>query len=501
MNYLNGNEDDVSKRKKIKDSINTKSVFTGLFWRFAERCGAQGVSFAVSIILARLLAPEVYGTIALVTVFTAVLQVFVDSGMGNALIQKKNADEIDFSTVFYFNMAVCCVLYLGMFIAAPFIAEFYDDKELTAVIRVLSLTLVISGVKNVQQAYVSRNMLFKHFFYATLVGTVGAAVLGIAMAYMGFGVWALAAQQVFNAAVDTIVLWITVGWRPGKVFSFQRLRGLFSFGWKLLVSGLIDTVYGNVRQLIIGKMYSSADLAYYNRGRQFPDFIVNNINTSIDSVLFPAMSSAQDNREIVKQMTRKAIKVSVYVMAPLMMGLAFMADTVVRLVLTQKWLDCVPYLQIFCITFMFYPIHTANLNAIKAMGRSDLFLKLEVIKKIVGLVLLFSTMWFGVVVMAYSLLVSSLLSQIINAWPNRKLLGYSYREQLGDILPAVLLAVCMGGCVYFVGLLESPLPVTACIQVAAGAIFYIGGSALFRVDSFLYLWDIGKTVIHKGVKK
>ena len=231
--------------------INNGKVFLGFLWRFAERCGAQGVSFIVSIILARLLAPDVYGTIALITVFTTILQVFVDSGMGNALIQKKDADETDFSTIFFFNIVVCSVLYLGMYIAAPLIAGFYNDKELTAVIRVLSLTIVISGVKNVQQAYVSKNMLFKRFFYATLGGTLGAAVIGITMAYRGFGVWALVIQQVFNAFMDTVILWVTVGWRPKRKFSFQRLAGLFSYGWKLLISGLLDTVYGNVRQLII----------------------------------------------------------------------------------------------------------------------------------------------------------------------------------------------------------------------------------------------------------
>lgn len=492
-------EENRSKsNKNAKDSINTKKVFIGLFWRFAERCGAQGVSFIVSIILARFLAPEVYGTIALVTVFTSVLQVFVDSGMGNALIQKKNADNVDFSTFFYFNVAVCCVLYLGMFLAAPFIADFYNDRDLIAVIRVLSLTLVVSGVKNVQQAYVSRNMLFKHFFYATLGGTIGAAVIGIAMAYMGFGVWALVVQQVFNVSVDTIILWITVKWRPKWTFSLKRLGRLFSFGWKMLASGLIDTVYGNVRQLIIGKMYSSEDLAYYNRGRQFPNFIVNNVNSSIDSVLFPVMSSIQDNREAVKQMTRKSIKTSIYVMAPLMMGLAFMADTVVDLILTDKWSECVPFLRIFCITFMFFPIHTANLNAIKAMGRSDLFLKLEVIKKIVGIILLLSTMWFGVMAMAYSMLVSSVVSQIINSWPNRKLLHYGYLEQMKDILPGILLAVAMGFCVWGVGLLDMPLGLTVFVQVMFGAGIYILCSSILKLDAFVYLRKVLKEVFRKA---
>ncbi len=484
-----------------EDGTKIQEIISSLFWRFAERCGAQGVSFIVSIILARLLAPEVYGTIALVTVFTAVLQVFVDSGMGNALIQKKDADNEDFSTVFYFNMAVCCVLYLGMYIAAPYIAEFYNDRELTAVIRVLSLTLVISGVKNVQQAFVSRNMLFKHFFYATLGGTIGAAAIGIAMAYMGYGVWALVVQQVFNAAMDTVILWITVKWRPGRTFSFQRLKGLFSFGWKLLVSGLLDTVYGNLRQLLVGKIYSSSDLAYYNRGQQFPNFIVNNINTSIDSVLFPVMSSVQDSRENVKAMTRKSIKVSVYVMAPLMMGLAFTAETVVRLVLTDKWLACIPYLRIFSVTCMFQPIHTANLNAIKAMGRSDLFLKLEILKKAVGLVLMISSIQFGVLAMAYSMLVGNVISQVINSWPNRKLLGYSYEDQIKDILPSISLAVFMGLCVYTVAFLNLPSIVTLCIQVILGALIYVIASAVLKMNSFLYLWNIVKTIIHKDARK
>ena len=406
------------------------------------------------------------------------------------MIQKKDADDTDFSTVFYFNVAVCCVLYMGMYFAAPFIAGFYGNPQLTAVVRVLSLTLVVSGVKNVQQAYVSRNMLFKRFFFATLGGTAGAAAIGIVMAYMGFGVWALVVQQLFNATVDTLILWITVRWRPRKLFSLQRLKGLFSYGWKLLLSSLLDTGYSNISQLIIGKRYSSADLAYYNRGRQFPNFIVSNINSSIDSVLFPVMSDAQDNPEDVKQMTRRAIKTSVYIMAPLMIGLAFTADTVVRLVLTDKWMECVPFLRIFCVTFLFWPIHTANLNAIKAMGRSDMFLKLEVIKKIMGMLLLLSTMWFGVMAMAYSMLVSSVLSQIINSWPNRKLLRYSYISQLKDIMPSILIAVFMGICVLCVSLLPLSAFFTLFIQVVLGAGIYIGMSAVLKIDSFLYLWNL-----------
>ena len=327
-------------------------VVSNFIWRFAERCGAQLVSFVVSIVLARLLEPSVYGTVALVTVFTTILQVFIDSGLGTALIQKKNADDLDYSSVFYFNFVVCIILYLGMFIAAPYIAKFYGNMSLIPVIRVISLTLIISGVKNIQQAYVSSNMLFKRFFFSTIGGTIVSAFVGIFMAYIGMGVWALVAQQLSNAMIDTMILWITVKWRPKAVFSWERLKSLLAYGWKLLVAVLLDTVYNNLRNLVIGKMYSSADLAFYNQGDKFPKIIVTNINTSIDSVLLPTMSSEQDNKARVKEMTRRAIKTSTYIMAPLMMGLAFCAKTVVELVLTQKWLPCVPFLQIFCICFI-----------------------------------------------------------------------------------------------------------------------------------------------------
>ena len=373
--------------------------------------------------------------------------------------------------------------------------------SLTPVIRVISLTIIVSGVKGIQQAYVSRNMLFKRFFFSTIGGTLFSAAFGIGLAYAGCGVWALVGQQLSNTCIDTFILWMTVKWRPKKMFSWSRLKELLSFGWKMLASTLLDTVYNNIRSLIIGKMYSSSDLAYYNQGRQFPNVIVNNINTSIDSVLLPTMASAQDDRIRVKSMTRRAIKTSTYVMAPLMMGLAFCAEPIVRLVLTEKWLPCVPFLRIFCITYMFYPIHTANLNAIKAMGRSDLFMKLEIAKKLVGMVLLLSTMWFGVMAMAYSLLISSVLGQIINSWPNRKLLNYGYLEQLKDILPGIALAVFMGCCVNLVGLFNLPNFITLLIQIPLGASIYIATSALLHLESFEYLMDMIRPMVRKIIRK
>lgn len=472
--------------------MSSTNVITNFFWRFLERCGAQGVTFIVSIVLARLLDPTVYGTVALVTIFTTIMQVFVDSGMGNALIQKKDADDLDFSSVFYFNMAMCSVLYLIMFFAAPLIASFYRMPELTAIVRVLSFVVVISGVKNVQQAYVSRHLMFKRFFFSTLGGTIGAAVIGIAMAYLGFGVWALVAQMLFNAAVDTTILWITVKWRPKKMFSFQRLKSLFSYGWKLLASSLIDTVYNDLRQLIIGKKYSSGDLAYYNQGKKFPQLIVTNINTSIDSVLLPTMSKAQDDMAAVRSMTRRAIKTSTFLMMPAMIGLAVCAEPLVQLILTEKWLPCVLFLRIFCITYAFYPIHTANLNAIKAMGRSDLFLKLEIIKKTVGIIAILITMWISVQAMAYSFLVTTILNQVINSWPNKKLLNYSYLEQVKDMMPQILLSLGMGAAIYAVSFLHLSASLTLLIQIPLGVLVYWSGSKIFHVESYTYIIEMVK---------
>ncbi len=470
---------------------------SNLIWRFLERCGAQLVTFIVSIVLARILDPTVYGTIALVTVITTILQVFVDSGFSTALVQKKDADDTDFSTVFYFNIATCVLLYVLLFFAAPLIAAFYEMPDLTPVIRVLGLTLIVSGLKSVQQAYVSKHMLFKKFFFSTIGGTIAAAVVGIGMAIYGFGVWALVGQYLVNLIAGTAVLWITVKWRPKKLFSWQRLKGLFSFGWKILVSGLLETLYQDIRQLIIGKKYSSEDLAFYNRGQQFPSLIVTNINSSIDSVLFPVMSKEQKDKSTVKAMTRRAIKTSSFIMWPLMVGLGVCAEPIVRLLLTDKWIFCVPYLRIFCFTYAFYPIHTANLNAIKAMGRSDLYLRLEIIKKTIGVILLLSTMWFGVLVMAYSLLLSTIVSSFVNAFPNKKLLGYSYIEQIKDILPSILLAGVMGVVVFCVQFIHLADIWTLIIQVTLGALIYIVGAKLLKMESFEYIWNLAKSFLKK----
>lgn len=474
-----------------------KQVVSGFFWRLMERMGAQIVSFVVSIILARILNPDIYGTIALITVFTTIMQVFVDSGLGNALIQKRQADDIDFSTVFYFNVIFCVLIYGVMWISAPSIAMFCNNITLVPLIRVLSLTIVVSGVKNVQQAYVSRNMLFKKFFFSTLCGTIGAAIIGIYMAIRGFGAWALIAQQLFNLTIDTLILWITVPWRPRKFFSFERLRLLLSYGWKLLASSLLDTGYNNLRQLLLGKYFTLADLAFYNQGDKFPALITHNINASIDSVLLPVMSQDQDNKQRVHNMTRRSIMISTYLMSPMLIGLAACADTLVLLLLTDKWMPCVPFLRIFCIGYVFYPIHTANLNAIKAMGRSDIFLKLEVIKKVVGLIVLIYFIRISVMALAWSALAMGILSIILNAWPNKQLLNYSIQVQLGDILINLLPALIMGGLVYAAGLIIMPPVFKLIFQIIIGIVVYLALSLILKNPSYKYLLNMLKSGIAK----
>ena len=467
-------------------------VISNFLWRFCERFGSQLVTLVVSFLLARMLDVEVYGLTSKVAVITAVLLVFVDSGMGNALIQKKDPDDLDFSSVFYFNVCFCLLLYAALFFASPAISRMYREPELTPILRVLGLTVVVSGVKNVQQAYVSKTMQFKRFFFASLGGTLPSAALGIFMARRGFGVWALVAQQLSNVTLNTAILWLTVDWRPIRAFSLERLKGLLSFGWKLLAASLLDTIYLKIYPLIIGIRYTNADLAFYERGNYIPSLITENINSSIDSVLLPVLSEQQDQKDQVREIARRAIKTSSYIMMPLMAGLAVCAEPLVRFLLTDKWLPCVPFLQVFCVVYAFYPMHTANLNAIKAMGRSDVFLRLEIIKKVLETSVLLITVHYGVLAMALGELGCSIASQLINAWPNRRLLDYPYLRQLQDMLPAILLSGAMAAAVWTVTRLGLGDVLTLLIQVSLGAALYVLGSWALKLDSFVFLLSMAK---------
>ena len=472
-------------------------VVSNLIWRFFERFGAQAVNIVVGIILARKLGRGPAGDIAVIMAVITILRTFADSGMGNALIQKKEADDLDFSSVFFFNLGFSLILYAGLFLAAPFLSRFYDNPDYVPILRVLGLLVVLSGLYNVQQAYVAKTLQFKRFFFATLGGTLVSAVLSLTMAYRGFGIWALVALQLSSFAVNTVILWFTVEWRPRRMFSFARLKGLLSYGWKLLVAAFLDTVYLQLYPLIIGARYPKEELGQFDKGRNWPDQITQSINASIDAVLLPVLSAEQDDKTRVRDMTRRAIKTSSYVMMPLMMGLAACAKPLVHLLLGDEWMPCVPFLQIFCVIYAFYPLHTANLNAIKAMGRSDVFLKLEIIKKLLETTVLFITVRYGVLAMALGELGCSIASQLINAWPNRKLLDYSYLHQLRDMLPAILLSAAMAALVGLLLLLKlGDLP-TLLLQVPLGVAFYVLGSWLLKIDSFLFLWELVLKFLHK----
>ena len=474
-----------------------QSVITNFIWRLMERGGTYVMNFIVSVILARLLEPSLYGSIALVTAITAILQVFVDSGMANSLIQKKDTDDLDYSSVFYFNLVFCLVLYAGLFLAAPMIGRIYRDMSLVPVVRVLGLTIVVSGVKNVQQAYVAKTMQFRRFFFATLGGTVFSAVVGIAMAYLGYGVWALVFQQLLNVTVNTAILWLTVGWRPKPIFSWERLKTLISYGWKLLVSQLLDTAYLKLYQFIIGLRYSTEDLAYYNKGDQFPNLIMENTNASLDSVLLPVLSSEQDDPARVREMTCRAVRVSTYVLFPLMAGLAACAEPMIRWLLTDKWLPCVPYLRVFCLCYAIWPMHTANLNAIKAMGRSDIFLWQEIVKKVLETAILLVTMRYGVMAITLGLLASGFLSLAINAWPNRRLLVLPLLRQIRDVLPSLLLSLLMFAAILPMTRLGLADPLTLLLMVATGVAIYLAGSRLLKLDSFDYMLDAAKKLLRR----
>ena len=470
--------------------MENKKILSNFIWKFLERSGSQIVQLVVSIILARILEPTDYGIIALLNVFINILNVLLNCNLGTALVQKKNADKLDFSTVFFAQIFLSAVLYAVLYFCAPYIARYYSDSRMVSMLRVLGIVILISGVRNIQNSFVSKTMQFKLFFLTTLIGTLISAAVGIVMAKRGFGAWALIAQTISNNLISAILLWIFVKWRPIKAFSFSRLKGLFSFSWKLIVSALLERVDTSLRALIIGRKYSSSDLAFYDKGQSWPVIIVDNINASIDSILFPIMSNEQDKIETVKNMTRRAIKTSTYVITPILMGLAAVGEPLIKLILTEKWLPCHMYQSIFCIAYIFYPISTANLNAIKALGRSDIFLKLQIIKTIFSLVIILFTAHISVTAMCFGFLLMNIINQIVNSIPNKKIMQYGYIEQIKDIIPSLTLSFIMVCIVYPIKFLNVSIIIVLLLQVLIGAVTYVLLSKLFKVEEFSYLLNM-----------
>ena len=442
--------------------------------------------------------------IAIISVFIIVANIFIQRGFNTALIQKENTDEVDFSSVFYLSLFTAGLIYLIIFFTSPFIAEFYGEPQLVLILRVLAIIIFFGAIVSIQRAFIARNMMFKKLFFSSLGAIIISGTAGIVAAYMGWGAWALVILQLTNYLVMMIILWFTVKWRPRLLFSLARVKILFSFGYKLLASSLLSVIHNEIRTLIIGKIYTPFTLGFYNRGQQFPKIIAFNIDGAIESVIFPALSFHQKNREKVKNMVRRSVITSTFIVFPVMVFLAASAEPIIRVVLTDKWIKAIPFLQIFCASYALLPIHTANLQAINAIGRSDIFLKVEIIKKVIGFIILAISIPFGIYAIAWGVFVSAVINTFINAYPNFRLLNYRYLEQIKDILPSLLISLAMGGIIYSFNFLPIEVWQILIMQVILGASLYIGFAKLFKIESLKYLIATTKEILKdrkRSVKK
>lgn len=478
-----------------------KATISGLIYRFGERFLAQLITTIVSIILARILLPEDYGVISIVTVLITLLNVFVTNGLGTALVRKESYCQEDYSTVFWSGLVMSAVLYAGIFFAAPAVAAYYENALIGDVLRVMALRLPLAAVNSVQHAYISQKLMFKKFFCVTLLGTALSGVLGIGAAYLGWGVWALVLQYMSGSILSAIFLFLMVGWRPTVYFSFLRFKSLFSFGWKIMATGLISTLYEEVRSLIIGKKYGTVDLSFYTKGKQLPQLVGNNISTTLTNVMFPVFSKIQDDKAKLKAGVRRAIRMSCLLLFPMMVGFYAVSDNFVKAILTEKWMPSAPFVRIFCVVFIFKPIKNINKSALKALGRAEINLYVEVAEKLIGVLLILITMNLGVDYLAYSVLLTYIFGALTDAFINGKLLQYSMLEQLKDILPELCVSVLMGIVVWAVGFvpIESALLVLV-LQVTIGVAFYIAACALLKLESYSYLLQTVKKYIPKREK-
>ncbi len=475
-------------------------VLSSMLWRYGEKICIEVIHFAISIFIARLLAPHLYGVVALVTALNGIVLAISDGGLSGALVQKKHADDLDYSTVFYFKMLLSCVFFLLICLFAGNLASFYGNPELAPMICASSTVLIFNSIKSVPSAYAQKTFQFKSFFWSSLSGTVISGIVGITLAYTGFGVWALIISSLTDVIIDSLMIFVFIKWRPRLCFSFARLKVLLSFSWKMLIADIISSVYARSRQLIIGKVYSMEDLAFYNRGDGYANLLVVNINLALNNVLFPTMSSIQDDIQKLRSIARRSIKVGSYIIFPMLIGFALCAEPLVRLILTEKWVPCVPYIQIFCVANALMQIQTANIVAIMSTGRSGLLLKMEIIRKSVAIVVLIITVGLGVKAMAYGLIPLAIFDSIVDIIPNKKLIDYGLREQLSDILPIALISMLMGVCVYAMSWLPLGDTPMLLVKITVGIVSYIGLSVLFKIDSFGYVWGVLKGMKQKFQK-
>lgn len=459
-------------------------IFSGLFWKFGERIIAQGVSFAVSVVLSRKLMPSDYGTIAIVWIFISIANVFVTSGFSTALVQKKDADEVDFSTNFYCSLIASVGVYILMYFFAPFIATFYKQKGLTNIIRVFSLRIPLSAFSAIQHAYVERKMLFKRFFFSTLLGTILSGIVGIIMAYSGFGVWALIAQYFTNTIVDIVVLLATIPWRPRLLFSKTAAKNMMGYGSKILFADLSGTFFDQLRSLIIGRIYTPSDLAFYNKGNQLPNLITTNITASVMTVLFPAISSINSDENRVKTTTKKSTEMMSYIIMPLLFGLACISKPLINILYTSKWEQSIPFIQILSISNAIGLIGSISLQTIKAVGRSDIVLNLELYKKPIYFILLIVGALISPLAVAVTMLIYTICGTLINAFQLSKVIDYPIREQLVDLGKPIILCIVMSIVIYPITFLKINYFIMVVLQIVVGVFVYILLSVFSNNDSF-----------------
>ncbi len=463
---------------------NKSEITTSLFWKILENGGSQGVQFVVSVLLARLLSPPEYGIVAIVLIFTTIANVLVQNGFSSALIQKQNADDLDFSSVLIFNVFLSILIYILLFFISPIIAEIYNRPELINILRVMGIIIIPGSIISVQNSYVARNMKFKMLFIATFLASIISGGISVFMAINGMKVWALAFQQIVYYFALLIILGIGIKYLPKLSFSMERLKTMFAFGSKLLIASLIDTIFTNIHGLIIGKAYSEEMLGAFNRGEQFPKLVVTNLSSAIQSVLLPVMSKKQDSKAEIKKILQSSIKLSTFVVAPMMCGLAAVSDNLILLLLGEKWSFSIPFLQMMCFSYVFWPIHISNLQALNAMGRSDIFLKLEIIKKLLGVAILVIGIRYNVFIFVGLKAFSDLICAFINAYPNVKLLDYKLREQSIDALKNFIPAGCMGVIIYIAGKYIGIGVFSLLVQIVLGVIIYIALAVIMKNENF-----------------
>lgn len=467
---------------------------TSLIWKLLERGGSAVVQMLVQVVMARLLAPEEFGALAIILVFVNLGNVIVQSGLNTALIQSPEVSDEDYSTVFWMSTTFSLVLFVVIFVSAPAVSSFYAMPRLVWPLRVLAFVLVINAYNAVQVAAITRELQMKKVFRATIVSVLCSAVFGISCALLGFGLWALVIQQIVNQLSNCAALAFQLSWKPRFVFNASRAKRLFSFGWKLMLSSMLDNIYQSTSDLVIGKMFSATALGLVSQGKKYPNAIGSMLDGAIQPVMLSAVSHVQDDTLKVKRMVSRALKTSTFLVIPTMSLFALLAPTLIPLLLGDQWIESVPFLQIYCIVYAMIPIHTTNLQALNGMGRSDLFLKLELVKKVYGFawIMYASLVVRDIYFLIGGYVITGIISTIVNAWPNKRLIGYAYLEQLLDIAPSVFLTfgACIGGGA--LGYLPlGPIGLIVC-QVLAFIVIYLGLAKLFRVEEFKYLVNTAK---------